>query len=94
MKVFNNCTVKVHLDRAKNGKKFGDLFMQRMKDKYKRRRRLPTTKMEWRRLHPMKTGMPSFSVTSILNRRWSDIKQTIMMIATTRMIATAMRLLP
>ena len=38
MKVFNSCMVRVHLDRAKNGKKFDDLFMQRMKDKYEKKK--------------------------------------------------------
>ena len=38
MKVFNGCMVRVHLDRAKNGKKFDVLFMQRMKDKYEKKK--------------------------------------------------------
>jgi hypothetical protein len=37
MKIFNGCMVRVHLDRAKNGKKFNDLFMHRIKDRYEKK---------------------------------------------------------
>ena len=32
------CKVRVHLDRVKNGRQFDDLFMQRMKDKYEKKK--------------------------------------------------------
>ncbi len=39
MKVFNGCMVRVHVDsRAKSQKKFDDLFMQRMKDKFEKKK--------------------------------------------------------
>jgi hypothetical protein len=37
MKVLNGSMVRIHLDRAKNGKKFNDLFLQRMKNYEKKK---------------------------------------------------------
>jgi hypothetical protein len=95
MKVFNDCMVRVHLGRAKNAKKFDDLFMQRMNDKYEKKKTAANNKqgVEAVASHEDRGGFSS--ATSILNHTWSGIKKTItLMIATTmRMIATAMRLL-
>ena len=88
MKVFNNCTVKVHLDRAKNGKKFDDLFMQRMKDKYEKKKMAADDKkgVEAVASHEDRDAfiLSDFNIESYME--W--YKQTIMMIATMRMIAT------
>jgi hypothetical protein len=95
MTVFNGCMVRVHLDRAKNGKKFDVLFMQRMKDKYEKKKTAANNKHGVEAAASHEARMTSSSATSILNHTWSGIKKTItMIIATTRMmIATAMRLL-
>ena len=87
--------VRVHLDRAKNGKKFDVLFMQRMKDKYEKKKTAANNKHGVEAAASHEARMTSSSATSILNHTWSGIKKTItMIIATTRMmIATAMRLL-
>jgi hypothetical protein len=44
IKVFNGCMVRFHLERAKNGKKLNDLFMQRMKDKYEKKKTAASNK--------------------------------------------------
>ena len=101
MQVFNGCMVGVLLGRTKIGEMFDDLFMQRMKDKYEKKKTAANNKHGVEAAASHEARMTSSSATSILNHTWSGIKKTITMmiatamrmIATTRMmIATAMRL--
>ncbi len=94
MNVFIGCIVRVHLDSTINGKKFDDLFMQRMKDKYEQKKTAADNKHGVEAAASHEDRDASSSANSILHHTWSGIKKTItMMIATTMRIIATMRMM-